>query len=223
MNRHLQGGRWRTTLTLQHMDRPEIRGLATSAATINPFEVVRFEYDEDGTPPRMYDRHGRLVRLPGSADRRRLHTPAAIAAGLPVLESLAGRVPPPPVTFGGQDWAAAVVAPPEQRAARRIAIERQLGGPVGQVRGLDRHVAWMGTDTLEVLVDPDMVVPVEINRMRRGELVARTSITQTRDAAGALLRRTSRTERLVDGGGGERMVTEIELANIQVTALGGAL
>jgi hypothetical protein len=222
MTRRLQGGRWRTTLTLQHMDRPEIRGLATSAATINPFEVVRFEYDEDGTAPRMYDRHGRLVRLPGGADRRRLHTPAAIAAGLPVLESPAGRVPPP-VAFAGQDFAAAVLAPPTERAARRTAIERQLGRPTGQVRGLNRHVAWMGTDTLEVLVDPDMVVPVEINRMRHGELVARTGITQVRDAAGTLVRRMSRTERVVDGASGERMVTEIELANIQVTSVGGAL
>jgi hypothetical protein len=81
----------------------------------------------------------------------------------------------------------------------------------------------MGTDTLEVLVDPDMVVPVEINRMRHGELVARTSISQVRDAAGTLVRRTSRTERVVDGASGERMVTEIELANIQVTSVGGAL
>ncbi len=219
MERRQAGARWRTTMTLAQIERPQIRGLATSAAVINPFEVARMEYDEDGTPPRMYDRQGRLVRLPGAADRLRLHTPAALAAGMPVLEPLS--VPGgPPLPLTGHAWIDEVMAPLEKRQIRRANIERQLGRPSGQVRGLDRFVAWLGEDTHEVLVDPQTAVPVEVNTSRQGNLVARTTMTLVRDAAGRLRSRSMRTERSLPGDGNERRVTDVELANIQLTKEG---
>ncbi len=220
IERRAIGSRWRTSLSLHSIERPQIRGLATGPAVINPFEVVRMEYDEDGTSPRMYDRRGRLVRLPREADRRRLHTPAALAAGLPVLESLAGRVGPPPAALTGHGWIDEVLAPLEQRDVRRARIERQLGRPTGQVRGLDRFTAWVGEETHEVLVDPQTAVPVEVNTMRAGQLVARTTLAHLRDAAGVLVRRTMRRERTRAGPSSDRSVTEIELANIQLSAEG---
>jgi hypothetical protein len=221
MERRETGGRWRTTLTLQSIERPEIRGLATGPAVDNPFQVVRLEYDEDGTPPRMYDRYGRLVRLPRAEDRRLLHTPATLAAGLPVVGSPTGGIGPPPAALVGRNWIDAVLTPPGQRLNRRAALERQLGRPVGQVRGLDRFLTVTGDATHEVLVDPAAAVPVEMNTTRRGELVARTTFAQVRDAAGRLVSRTSRSERTLAGEGGERSVITTELANIQLTA-GGA-
>lgn len=220
IERRLAGSGWRTTLTLHRIERPQIRGLATGPAVINPFEVVRMEYDEDGTPPRMYDRQGRLVRLPREADRRRLHTPATLAAGLPVLESLAGRVGPPPAALTGHSWIDEVLVPLETRDARRARIERQLGRPTGQVRGLDRFTTWVGAETHEVLVDPQTAVPVEVNTMRGGQLVARTTLAHIRDAAGVLVRRTMRIERALARAPADRSVTEIELANIQLSAEG---
>lgn len=221
VERRLDRGRWRTTITLTSLERPQIRGLAGTAALVNPFEVVRMEYDEDGTPPRLYDRQGRLVRLPGEADRRRLHTPAALAAGLPVLESLEGRVGVAPPGLTTSAWIAEVMAARELRPARRATLERRFGAASGQVRGLDRFVGWLGADTVEVLVDPSDALPVEISTARNGEVRTRTTIGYTRDAAGTLVRRTVRAERDRGDGSGERTITEIDLANIQATA-GGA-
>ncbi len=220
IERRQTGPAWRTTLTLHSIERPQIRGLATGPAVINPFEVVRLEYDENGKPPRMYDRQGRAVRLPRAADRQRLHTPAALAAGLPVLESLAGRVGPAPTALTGQAWIDDVLVPLDKRDARRARMERQLGRPAGQVRGLDRFTAWVGEDTHEILVDPQTAVPVEVNTMRAGQFVGRTTLGHVRDAAGVLLRRTMRTERVRARAPGDRSVTEIELANIQLSAEG---
>jgi hypothetical protein len=220
VERRLDRGRWRTTITLTNMERPQVRGLAGTAALVNPFEVVRMEYDEDGTAPRLYDRQGRLVRLPGEADRRRLHTPPALAAGLPVLESLEGRVGVAPLGLTRHGWVAEVMAARELRLSRRAMLERQFGAASGQVRGLDRFVGWLGADSVEVLVDPD-ALPVEITTSRNGEVRTRTTIGYTRDAAGTLIRRTVRAERDRGDGSGERTITEIDLANIQATA-GGA-
>ena len=220
IERRLAGSRWRTTVTLQAIERPQIRGLATGPTVINPFEVVRMEYDEDGTPPRMYDRQGRLVRLPREADRRRLHTPATLAAGLPVLDSLAGRVGPPPAALTGHAWIDEVLAPLEKRDLRRARMEAQLGRPTGQVRGLDRFTAWVGQETHEVLVDPQTAVPVEINTTRSGQLIAHTTFAHIRDAAGVLVRRTMRSERALARAPGDRSVTEIALADIQLSSEG---
>jgi hypothetical protein len=218
MARRQESGRWRTTMTVINREQPDIRGLVSAA--INPFEVVRVEYDEDGKPPRLYDRQGRLIRPPGPADRRHFHTPAAIAAGLPAFESRKGLVPPPaPLT--GQQWIAAVMAPPGERMERSAALERQLGRPIGQVRGLDRYAGWLGTDALEVLVDPGEVLPVEINRTRNSVLIARTTVAHTRAADGTLTRRAARVERLHADGSGERTVTDVEMINIRLTG-GGA-
>jgi YD repeat-containing protein len=220
LDRRDANGRWRTTLTLQRIERPEIRGLATGSTVDNPFQVVRMEYDEDGTPPRMYDRHGRLVRLPRAEDRRLLHTPATLAAGLPVIESLAGRTGPAPPALVGSSWIDAVIVPPAGRASRRAALERQLGRPVGQVRGLDRFLTRVGDATHEVLVDATAAVPVEVNATRQGRLAARTTFTYARDGAGALVGRTTRTERTTEVAG-ERTVLTTELANIEI-GVGGA-
>jgi hypothetical protein len=113
-----------------------------------------------------------------------------------------------------------VLVPLETRDARRARIERQLGRPTGQVRGLDRFTTWVGAETHEVLVDPQSAVPVEINTMRGGQFVARTTLAHIRDAAGVLVRRTMRTERVLARAPADRSVTEIELANIQLSAEG---
>jgi hypothetical protein len=221
MERRETGGRWKTTLTLREIARPEIRGLSASAALDNPFQVVRMEYDEDGTPPRLYDRHNRLVRLPRAEDRRVFHTPATLAAGLPVLPSLAGRVGAPPPAITGREWVEAVLASPEQRVQRRAALERRLGRATGQVRGFDRFTSHSGDVEQEILVDPNTALPVEMNTTRQGTLVARTTWAHVRDTAGQLVSRTSRTERTVQGDSGDRSVTTTTLANIQLVA-GGA-
>jgi hypothetical protein len=221
LDRRLDRGRWRTTMTLKSMERPQIRGLAGTAAIVNPFEIVRMEYDEDGTAPRLYDRQGRLVRLPGEADRRLLHTPAALAAGLPAVQSLEGRVGIAPPGLTTHAWIAEVMAARELRLTRRAALERRFGAASGKVRGLDRFVGWLGADGVEVLVDPGDALPVEITTARNGEVRTRTTIGYTRDAAGTLVRRTVRAERDRGDGSGERTVTDIDLANIQATR-GGA-
>jgi hypothetical protein len=221
LERRETGGRWKTTLTLRDIERPQIRGLSTSPIVDNPFLVVRMEYDEDGTPPRLYDRHQRLVHLPRAADRLVFHTPATLAAGLPALPSRGNRAGSPRVPLTGRDWVDAILARPEHQLQRRAALDRQLGRAVGRVRGLDRFTTVSGDTVHEVLVDPQAAVPVELNTTRQGGLIARTTWTHIRNATGELVSRTSRTERLLAEGSGDRSVTITELANIQLVA-GGA-
>ena len=221
------GGKWKLTIlywlspNAEHsVERYSWPLLSLQPGPVVMLEFARMEYDENGTPPRMYDRQGRLVRLPGAADRLRLHTPAALAPGFPVLESLSHRVPPPPPPLTGSAWIDDVMVPREKRDVRRANIERQLGRPSGQVRGLDRFVVRLGDNTHEVLVDPQAAVPVEVNTTRGADLVARTTLVLDRDSGGRLTGRRIRSERAVSGDSSERRVTEVELTNIQLTKEG---
>ena len=106
-----------------------------------------------------------------------------------------------------------------RRNERRAELERHFGPPVERVRGLDRYVTNRGGDVDEVLLDPTTALPYELNTVRGGVLVSR--VLMSYEARGsAFIRRSLRSERaLADTA--RRVVTTIDVTNVQLVAGGG--
>src|SRR5687767_8120044 len=58
LERRRDNGRWRTSLSLKSSEPVWVESLTGRLSLENPFVVARFEYDEDGTPPRLFNRSG---------------------------------------------------------------------------------------------------------------------------------------------------------------------
>ena len=210
--RRLTAAGWHSTLTLVDGARPVIDTSAGPKALDNPFAIARIEDDEDGSPLRMFN--GKDEEVP---------TPSVPLAGLPAGAdapeaarevSMAG-AGVRPMTFG-RDWVDAVVPSSSRTSSRRAALERRHGKAVGRVGGLDRFITTTGDDTLEVLADPVWALPLEINTVRSGALVSHTTLLYAAGSGGTLVRRTVRTEHGMPGGDGERLVTDVEFANVRL-------
>jgi len=212
---------WTTIVTLQDAERPVVRSGAGPRALDNPFLIHRIEYDDDGLPPRFYNRRGERVRGPGASDRKLVSVPDSSSSDMPDWEAVARRMAKGPVPATSSDWTDGLIATPEKRAKRKDDLERKFGKAQGRVGGKDRYVASNGDVTVEVLVDPDQDVPVEINTTRRGELVAHSLAVHERHSSGALVRRLLRAEQVSGDAAGTRAVTEIEVTNVSLTR-GGA-
>src|SRR6185369_17368720 len=66
------GAGWRTRLSTTGFEKPSATLLTGPQALDTPFLISRLEYDDDGTPPRMYNARGQLVTGPGEKERRAL-------------------------------------------------------------------------------------------------------------------------------------------------------
>lgn len=208
---------WKTVLRLTAAERRAAKTLDGEQPIEHPFAVARIEDEGDGSPPKLFDRRGRPVELPGEAFRRRLASlmradgllPAAPPAAatsrpdLPMRPEPAASMPP-------------AIAREADAPGRRAALERRFGRAAGRVGALDRYVAALERDTLEVLADPDSALPVEINVARDGRLRSHVAMRYATAAGGALVREALRAERLLEDGTGMRAVTEIELANVRL-------
>jgi hypothetical protein len=220
LERRKHYGRWRTELTIRAQEPIAVQSLAGPQTLENPFIVTRFEFDEDGTPPRMYNRSGALIALPGAAERKALGLP-------PELQNPEWRASDV-LTRAGQMGAVAdrgpaagLLARAADRTARITAIERVFGRRVDQVRGLDRFVQQSGNLIREILVDPQGGVPVEINVARAGRLLSHSALTFQALPNGNLLRRLLRSEMVLSERDNTRMITEIELGNVSFDAGAG--
>ncbi len=212
-DRRDQNGHWQVSLELQQPDRPVVRAPNGLVALDNPFVVTRMEFTDRDDEPRMYGPGGRRVRFPSTRARQRLALPAGLQDHTWDAEALAGRVPGFSADEPRQPFAAHLLAPAADRAGRRARLERRFGRAVGRVGDLDRFVATSGDSTDEVLVAPDSALPVEVNTVRRGRLVARAEFAYDQ-AAGGFLRRRMRAERLIDQDAGVRAVTDVELDHV---------
>src|SRR6185295_10742121 len=81
--------------------------------------------------------------------------------------------------------------------ARRLALQRQHGVPVGKVRGLDRYVKARADRTEEILVDTQLQLPVETNVVRDGRLVSQRTVSYAAAGADLIVRHRVHTERLL--------------------------
>jgi hypothetical protein len=204
---------WRTTMTLRGFDQPLVESATGTVELDNPFLITRVEYDEANGEPRFYNSRGVRVPQPTAADRVLFDLPSSRSertVGVP--SSLGER--PRQSAVAPDDWAAQIVATPGARADRQSSFERQLGRPQGRVAGLDRYLATNGDTTREVLVNPEAVVPVEVNTVSRGQLVARTTFGYDQHPNGAWVRKLLRSERVVPNASGLRSVLDVAVTNV---------
>jgi len=207
----------KTTMTLVAADHPQVRTTAGPVQLNDTYSVMRIEDDGDGSPLRMFDRHGKPIQPPSEESRRRLDelVGSVRSASRPGSRDFAGneraRTAKP-----GRGIADGLTADPAARGRRRADLERRYGSPKGRVKGLDRFVSMAGSRTIEALVDRDVALPVELNVTENGALVAHTTFSYVQGPANRLVRRTIHTERLMPNSDGARTVADMEFANVRL-------
>jgi hypothetical protein len=217
--RTYEGGRWKSIVRVVTSGRVGVVAPTGKTVPIPPV-IGRIEEDDDGTGPRFYTSEGTLVTPPAIADRRKMGVAEAVFAnsdafaGLPVLSG-APRTPRHLRTVD-PDWLDTILPPPGLKEQRRDGLQRRYGKPLGTVGGWQRYVQESGDQTTEVLADADWAVPVEVRVLRRGMLTTRASFSFESGPGGSLVRRRSRSERLMPEGKGARMVLDVELANVKL-------
>lgn len=241
LQREQTPGGWKTTVTMGDRAQPVARSFdGDRPISINQDLLpARMEDDEDGTPVRFYNARGARIDLDGL---KRQSVGMAAADNLPEL--LPSTTPRQRVT--GREWLDAFVVPKEKKDQRKRALELKLGRKRGDLRGLDRFVLASANGQQEVLVDSEAGVPVEINLAKDGTLINHTTMTYEPRPDGSLVRRAVRSEQLIerskqatDGDAerkdkqkdeqkhlapdaGDRLVSEIEFANLRLERKGGA-
>ena len=210
-------GHWKTTMTLAPASPVAQRTLSGTAPVDDRLLVARIEDDEDGSGPRIFTKHGDVLRAPSSPDQLLPPRPDGDPARLPPPPaSKAANGQRPHATQSVSQWIESHFIKRNGHDARRQAFQRRHGPPSGQVRGLDRYVTTHGDRTDETLVDRQLQVPVEANVVRQGQLVSHRTMSYAPAGGDYVVRRSIRTERLVSAKTGERAVVEIEFANVRL-------
>lgn len=218
-----RAGGWRSTVDILDVAPPRIataRGrLLTAAATTAITTIVRIEDDEDGSTPRVYNRHGEPIRVPSTEDRRILGEPVAGSLAVPQLPEIAA---PERADrrAAGREWVDGFVAAPARAAARRASLPVRYGRAAGRVGRLDRFVAVRGGQVVEVLADAGTGLPVEVNVADADGLAGRSTVAYAAGTGGTLIRRTVRTDHLVRPRGTDRAVATIDLTNVRLERRG---
>lgn len=221
VERRKSGGSWRTALTLTRIEKPAVRDGSQLITLDNPFLVVRMEYDGDGTAPRFFNVSGQRVALPDAAANRLLAVSPEEIGDLPVANLSSPAIVRGAVLPVRPDWIDNIVATPAKQSARQLAIEARFGRRRGRVNGLDRYLATAGGVTCEMLVNRSAAVPVEVNVVQSGLLAARTQYSHETRPDGVMIRRLLRAERVVSVEQGTRILSEITLTGVTVSAGAG--
>ena len=210
--RQKNGGHWKTTMTMMSSVRPALRLLSGATKEIAP-AIVRIEDDGDGTAPRFYDDRGREVQPPQAADVARSRN--ALAGESLALPAVTNRPPSSQPRSIDEGWIRSLVVMRSEAKTRRDEVLRKFGPALGRLRGMDRFLMAVEDGSVEVLIDPDTSVIREWNLVRKGELEARGSSVYDVASGDMLVRRKSKVERLLPNGGGNRMSTEVDFANVR--------
>lgn len=175
---------WLTTMTL---GAPDDRSRDQIAG--NPFFGGRVEVDPTGKFA-LFDNTGREVAVP-----------AGMAAAVPL--------------FGG-DWSASLQVMSTEAASRKARVEEveaEYGRPVGQVRGFSQYLRRSGENVEELLYDPALGIPVELNVMRGNALQGHMAFDYVEWQGRGLVRRGIRSEAVLNDDG-HRAVTITAFANV---------
>ncbi len=200
------------TMTLIAAERTIVQGIGVTRALEHSFIAARMERDaKNGL--RLFNARGELLTMPYGDGVRPFGnlSDKFLPPSRPSPE-------PPTVQLAAFDR---MVFARYRRADRRARLEQTHGLPAGSVRGLDRYISSTDGDLDEVLVDPDTVLPMEMNTVRDGHLVSRAEMAYDERPDGWLVRRRLRAERVVPSVNGRRVVLDIELSNVRLGS-GGA-
>ena len=205
---HRAGANSITRLTLLDRQRDTAESAAGPIPLDNPFLAVTAELDA-ANGLRLYNPRGERLPEVTAADRRYfgIANPSSSSRGSDA-RSMSARARPTSLV---------VTAASRER---RAAFEETFGAPVDRVRGLDRYLKRRGDDVDEALIDPATALPVEINMVRKGVLVAHVQMGYEPRGEGTFIRRSFRSERAL-AESGRRIVTTVDVTNVQVIAGGG--
>ena len=210
-------GHWKTTMTLAPASPVSLRALRGAAALDDRLLVARIEDDEDGSGPQIYNKRGELLRAPAALDQLLPSKPGRNPGRSPLAPATTAAAGQRPRAMqSASQWIDNHFVKRNGQGARRLALQRQHGPAVGQVRGLDRYVTANGDRTEETLVDRQLQVPVETNVVHQGRLVAHRTMSYAAAGADLVVRRSVRTERLVSPETGERAIVDIEFTNVRL-------
>jgi hypothetical protein len=219
LERAIRGGRSTTTLTLRDLEGPRVQTLSGTRLLSNPFLIARMEVDDEDGTTRYFDAAGKIVPGPTPADRDQLGLPPSLRSQDGTLDALLAATAKGPGPRGPRSVAGGLFAPADGQTARRAALEARFGPARGRVRGLDRFTGLSGEMEYEVLVRPDVSLPVEMSTSRLGQLVMRAELTYDPAPAG-FLRRAVRLEQLIPKGDGARAVAQVEISNVTFSTRG---
>jgi hypothetical protein len=186
-----------------------------------PSPISRLEDPGDGKGIRVYSPQGLMRTV--AADRDRFMKAAAQSLGgsvsLPgvAASGVAGEaIDPASVTDTA--WVDALLPSAAGKVARRAALKQRYGkgGTLGR---FDRFVVTSGTDTTEILADPDWGLPVEVNVVKAGVLDRHTTYTYGPAGADTLVRTRVRSERRLGAadttGFVPREVVDVEFSGVR--------
>jgi hypothetical protein len=224
---------WKTTMTVLSVAPDVVQTSKGPQAVSRKVPVSRIEIGDARSPARIFDAEGRMLfMLPTAppADTSRSTSDAALPAELETVRDAAaafkanlastveagtdaGDAPSEPRS---RAWVEQLLPTAAGREARRAAFARDMGSPLGMVRGLERFVQNRDGNTTEVLSDPTWSVPVEINVVRDGALVSHSVLSYDEDPGAGLVRRRIRSEQLLSPESGDRALVDFELSNVRL-------
>lgn len=179
-----------TKISLAYRPTPQA---ARTPAVPNPLDDARVEYDPALGSTTVFDAGGRRANPRLSPERT-----------------------PTPALGSFDEWLQALVLRASDVPARREALERTHGRPVGTVGRLTRYVRTQGDTTEEVLADAAWGVPMEVNVLRQDVLEGHVTIEYEATPNGNLQRRRLQSEQLIDARTGRRAVLSVDFSNIVV-------
>ena len=100
---------------------------------------------------------------------------------------------------------------------REAALTRQHGQARGRVGRRLRYILAAGDGETETLVEPDTMLPAEVNVMKGGALSLRTTFGYARMPGGRWYLATSRSETALTDGSGRRFVSKRTQMNVTGT------
>jgi hypothetical protein len=208
---------WRTVVTFAQAPTRQARGPWGLKPIDNPFEVARIEMDRDGDVPRIYDRRGVRIASPSAKQRSEMagRFPKDLSELARLYSADQGNPSPGNGPAGGREWARGLVVTEDASAQRRAALQQKHGRSTQRVRGLDQFVSRSADRFEEILVHPQLGVPMEINLLTNGALTRRTLFKYDESSNGVALLRSVRYESAVDGSGARR-VSELQYNNLQL-------
>lgn len=215
--RSRKGRTWQNTIVWLSFPGPSV-GEGDARQTLpSAFLPPRLELTDDGSEMRLVDQAGREIPLPFDAARRAIET--AWVPELPDLRLPDSSIPGEPAGSPRGEFGL-LVASRSGAGERHERLRARLGDPVGTVQGLDRYLDRRGSVTVEVLVDPELSIPLDISTIRDGVLQART-VRSVEAGADQLTTRRVRTEQLLAGPDGDRSITEIRFGRPVFEVRGG--
>lgn len=186
LERHLAFGHWRTSMTLAPVAAKLAQRAAAQAAVTR---VARIEDDGDGTPPRLYNAQGAVIKLP-----ERMPT-APFGGSAPTLPSLPNKTSRPADKPADRSAIKSLVLAPEGATERRAAIVRAFGQVARRTSSSEEYIVQRADGQVTVRVDPAIAAVIEMIEQNGADTILHVLINYDRQADSLALIKSIRISR----------------------------